>query len=312
MPESTAQFTKRCRHLQGLYRESLGLEMGVGPYATSKNKHENMIVGGEVSGKNFLTPFAFEYAKQRIVNKQKNETIEEYRLFNNLLSSQPMAFNLFCPLIQLMCEGKEAIVTLIAQAIFPQIAIGKVTVVDLEYLHTDIENYLGDKTAMDAIIRYEDTQSRPCIIAIETKYTDVLGENSARHTERQKALIRQLGYFLSEAETKLLDGTKAISQIYRNFLLTESYRINEPAHEAYSVVLAPKDHPTTQQEVASLREELRVEYRYKVLDITLEQFVQKTLDVCPEEYLKPFHDFRERYLNLSNNRTISPYLMKEK
>ena len=296
MPESIAQFTKRCRHLQGLYRESLGLEMGVGPFASSKNKHENMIVGGEVSGKNFLTPFAFEYAKQRVAGKQKNETIEEYRLFNNLLSSQPMAFNLFCPLIQLMKEGKEDIVTRIVRAIFPQIAIGNVTEVGLEYLHTDIENYLGDKTAMDAIIRYKDYADRPGFIAIETKYTDVLGENSARHTERQKALIHQLGCFLSETESQLLNEIKPLSQIYRNFLLTECYRINEPAHEAYSVVLAPKDHPTTQHEVTSLREELKEEYRYKVFDITLEHFVDRTINVCSGEYRKPFLDFRNRYL----------------
>lgn len=296
MQESITSFTQRCRHLQGLYRESLGLEMGVGPFATSKNRHENMIVGGEVSGKNFLTPFAFQHAKQRIANKQKNETIEEYRLFNNLLSSQPMAFNLFCPLIQMLEQGREADVTRIIQAVFPQIDMKKVTEVGLEFLHTDIENYLGDKTAMDAIIRYQDTASRPCFIAIETKYTDVLGENSARRTERQKTLIRQLDYFIPETAAQLLDGTKAISQIYRNFLLTECYRIKEPAHEAYSVVLAPKDHPTTQQEVASLRNELKEEYRYKVIDISLEYFVGQTLSVCPEEYRKPFLDFEDRYL----------------
>lgn len=90
-----------------------------------------------------------------------------------------MAFNLFCPLIQMMQEGNGAAVTQIVQAIFPQIAIGRVTEVGLEYLHTDIDNYLGDKTAMDAIIRYQDVHGHPCIIAIETKYTDVLGENSA-------------------------------------------------------------------------------------------------------------------------------------
>ena len=38
-----------------------------------------MIVGGEESGKNFLTSFPFQYAKQRVIGKQKNETIEEYR-----------------------------------------------------------------------------------------------------------------------------------------------------------------------------------------------------------------------------------------
>lgn len=41
-----------------------------------------MIVGGEVSGKNFLDEFTFQYAKARVAGKQKNETIEEYRLFN--------------------------------------------------------------------------------------------------------------------------------------------------------------------------------------------------------------------------------------
>lgn len=294
--QTIQSFTRQCRELQSRYRESIGEPMGVGPFPSSKDLQISMIAGGEESGKNFLTPFAFQYAKQRVANKQKNETIEEYRLFNNLLSSQPMAFNLFCPLIQMMHEGQEEIVTRIVKSIFPQIAIGKVTEVGLEYLHTDIENYLGDKTAMDAIIRYEDTECRLCIIAIETKYTDVLGENSASRTERQKALIRQLQYFQPEAETKLLDGTKAISQIYRNFLLSECYRINEPAHEAYSVVLAPKDHPTTQHEVASLREELKDGYRYKVLDITLEYFIDQALCACPKEYQKPFLDFKDRYL----------------
>lgn len=120
-------FTRQCRELQSRYRESIGEPMGVGPFRSSKNLQISMIQNGEQSGKNFLTPFAFEYAKQRISGKQKNETIEEYRLFNNLLSSQPMAFNLFCPLIQMMQEGKEANVTQIVQAIFPQIAIGRVT-----------------------------------------------------------------------------------------------------------------------------------------------------------------------------------------
>lgn len=291
------QFTEICRQKQSKFREELNLPMGVGPWRTSTKRQMNMIEDGEHNGKNFVDAFTFQYAKDRVAHKQKNETIDEYRLFNNLLSSQPMAFNLFCPLIHMLEQGKEKEVTAIAKAIFPQIDIKEVTEVGLEFLHTDIENYLGDKTAMDAIIRYKDSKYRPCFIAIETKYTDVLGENSARRTERQKALIKQLGYFTPEAEAQLLDGTKSISQIYRNFLLAECYRINEPAHEAYSVVFAPKDHPTTQQEVASLREELKEEFRYKVLDITLEDFVEQILCVCPEECSKPFLDFKDRYLN---------------
>lgn len=290
------QFTEICRQKQSKFREELNLPMGVGPWRTSTKRQINMIEDGEHNGKNFVDEFTFQYAKHRVATKQKNETIDEYRLFNNLLSSQPMAFNLFCPLVHMLEQGKEKEVTAIAKAIFPQIDITEVTEVGLEFLHTDIENYLGDKTAMDAIIRYKDTEGRPCFIAIETKYTDVLGENSASRTERQKALIKQLNYFTPEAEAQLLDGTKAISQIYRNFLLAECYRINEPAHEAYSVVLAPKDHPTTQQEVASLCEELKGEYRYKVLDVTLEDFVDAVMSKCPEEEIVAFRYFKERYL----------------
>ena len=83
-------------------------------------------------------------------------------------------------------------VTQIISTIFPQFDIADVTEIELEYLHEDIENYLNDKTAMDAIVRFLDSQSNPCFIAIETKYTDVLGSNSARNKEYQKKLIKPI------------------------------------------------------------------------------------------------------------------------
>lgn len=255
-----------------------------------------MIANGENTGRNFVNDFTFEYAKQRIAGK-KNETIDEYRLFNNLLSSQPMAFNLFCPLIQMLKEGKDELATRIVQSTFPDFNIGQVTEIELEYLHTDVENYLNDRTAMDAIIRYTDTEGLSRFIAIETKYTDVLGTNSATHTDKQKALIKELGFFKPESEAALLNDEKSISQIYRNFLLSECYRIKEPAHECYSIVLSPKDHPTTEEEVSSLQQELKPEYQYKIQAVSLEDFVERILKVCPSEESKPFIWFKNRYLN---------------
>lgn len=73
-----------------MYRVEIGEEEGVGPTRASKRKYGNMISGGEVSGKNFLMKETFEYAKKRVAEKSKNETIDGFRLFNNLLSSQPM------------------------------------------------------------------------------------------------------------------------------------------------------------------------------------------------------------------------------
>ena len=150
-------------------REEIQEPMGVGPWKTSKKKQISMIANGEKTGRNFVNPFTFNYAKQRIEGKKHNETIDEYRLFNNLLSSQPMAFNLFCPLIEMLKNGKESLVTRIISSVFPHLSIRKVTEVELEYLHIDVENYLNDRTAMDAIIRYTDESMRPCFIAIEDR-----------------------------------------------------------------------------------------------------------------------------------------------
>lgn len=289
-------FTEKCRSLQGTFREKMGEPMGVGPWRNSTKKHTNMLVHGEKTGKNFVNEFTYEYAKKRVEHKRKNETIDDFRLFNNMLSSQPMAFNLFCPFIQMLQDGKGDEVTSVFQAIFPDKSIQKVTEVGLEYLHIDIENYLNDRTAMDAIVRYIDTDNKPSFIAIETKYTDVLGTNTGSKNAKYGEWIKRIGMFKPETEKALLNGIKPISQIYRNFLLTESYGLVEGANKFYSVVLAPAKHPTTEEEVASLKNELKEEFQYKISSISLEFFIEKAISILSSERIKPFLYFKERYL----------------
>ena len=313
---TTAEFTRKCRELQGKFRERMGEPMGKGPFRKSPNYQINMLVNGEETGKNFVNEFTFNYAKRRVINIKHNETIDEYRLFNNMLSSQPMAFNLFCPFMQMLKEGKVEAVTNIFKAIFPDKCIGEVTKVGLEYLDIKIENYLNDCTAMDAIVRYKDTDGKPAFIAIETKYTDVLGENtSGRKTVKYDEWIAKIGMFKPDTEAELirsakvaktaknsrelkqlLKGMKVVTQIYRNFLLTECYGIKEGAGRCYSVVLAPAQHPTTEKEVASLKKELLPEYQYKISAVSLEDFIEKTLKVCPKEDNEPFLYFKDRYI----------------
>ena len=92
---------------------------------------------------------------------------------------------------------------------------------------------------------------------------------------------------------------KVVTQIYRNFLLTECYGIKEGANRCYSVVLAPAQHPTTEHEVASLKDELKPEYQYKISALSLEDFIERTLKVCPEGDKAPFLYFKERYIPYS-------------
>ena len=104
---------------------------------------------------------------------------------------------------------------------------------------------------------------------------------------------------MNHSESSQQEDEKPISQIYRNFLLTECYGIKEGANKYYSVILAPAQHPTTMKEVNSLKDELKLEYQYKISSVTLEDFIEKTLDICPQSEAAPFIYFKERYLDFS-------------
>ena len=293
-------FVAECRKLQSIYRAEIGEE--IRPYK-DRNGHEhhycNYISNGEVAKegcwKNFLTEYAFKYAQRRVVNRQKRETIEADRLFNNLLSSQPMAFNLFCPLMQMREEFPET-ATKAIKAAFPWCPIREVTDIDLEFIPENYKDLTGDKSAMDAIIRFVDTDSKRGFIAIETKYSENLGTNVASRNEKAIETIKQLECFVPDIEERIKAGKPKLTQIYRNFLLSEAYGAHEGL-ESYSVILAPKKHPTTKNELASLMNELREEYRYRICSITLEEFVAAIAAHSPQEYRTIFERFHDRYLN---------------
>nr|WP_303733746.1 hypothetical protein [Phocaeicola plebeius] len=237
----------------------------------------------------------FEYAKERVANKRENETIDGFRLFNNLLSSQPMAFNLFHPLM-LLLKQNPAMVTLAVRSVFRNFPVFEVTEIGLEFIPTPIENYTNDKSAMDAYIRFVDNKGGKHIIAIETKYTDVLGVNEACRCEEQKQMLVDTGLFSADFEELLMGGKVKLTQIYRNLLLTERYRIKERLKDSYSVVLSPKEHPSTEEEIKSVTEYLKPEYAYKLSAVTLEDFVNAMIQYLPEYYAQVYERFRGRYL----------------
>ena len=288
-------FTRRARLLQSMYRMEIGEEEGVGPTKASKRKYGNMISGGDVSGKNFLMKETFEYAKERVKNRRENETIDEFRLFNNLLSSMPMAFNLFHPLM-LLLKQDPAMVTLAVRSVFRNFAVFEVTEIGLEFIPTPIENYTKDKSAMDAYIKFMDNKGGKHIIAIETKYTDVLGVNEAQRCEEQKQMLIDTGLFSPDFDELLTGGKVKLTQIYRNLLLTERYRIVEGLKDSYSVVLSPKEHPSTEEEIKSVTKYLKPEYAYKLSAVSLEDFVNAMIQYLPEYYAQVYERFRGRYL----------------
>ena len=306
-----SRFVADCRKLQSIYRVEIDEE--IRPYTDrygNVHYYGNYISNGENPKegcwKNFLTGYAFDYAKKRVnpENKKPYETIESDRLFNNLLSSQPMAFNLFCPLQQMLKESSK-IATKVIKAALPNYPIHKVTEVELEFIPKEYKELTGDKSAMDAIIRFEDEHGKNGFIAIETKYSENLGTNVAydrdengNKTPRKQSLkaVQELNCFKSDVENRIISCGIRLTQIYRNFLLSVMYGHKEGLL-SYSIILAPQAHPSTDNEFKSLYNELKEEYRTKINNIHLEDFVNAIIHNCPNEYRMAFERFYDRYLN---------------
>ena len=304
-----SRFVAECRRLQSIYRYEIGEE--IRPYTDrygNVHYYGNYISNGENPKegcwKNFLTEHAFNYAKDRVEHKKKYETIEGDRLFNNLLSSQPMAFNLFCPLRQMREESPET-ATKVIKAALPGYPIHIVTEVELEFIPENHMELTGDKSAMDAIIRFEDEHGKKGFIAVETKYSENLGTNVAydkdkdgKKIPRAKSIeaVKELQCFKLEEERLIIEGKKGLTQIYRNFLLSETFGLDEGL-QSYSIILASKKHRTTKKELESLTNVLRNEYKDKIKQVYLEDFVNAIINNSPTEYRVVFERFYDRYLN---------------
>ncbi len=302
-------FTKKARLLQSIYRvDKTQSKCGVGPNENSINQHSllpsiygNMLVKGELTGENFYFPETFEYAHLRINNKKKEETIDGYRLFNNLLSSMPLAFNLFHPLI-MMKENKPELINKIFKELFPLIQIESVEEIKIEFIPTPISKYTNDKSAMDAAILFTDIHGCKMIIAIETKYTDSLGTNKAKDNSLKYDTATSSELFIEKGIEHIALGC---TQIYRNFLLTEKFRMTEGLSDSYSIVLAPKDHPSTEKEIDSLVQFLKPEYQYKLKKYSLEDFVNVIKVNCKDEYVNWIDWFYNRYLDFSKAASLN-------
>ncbi len=168
-------FTKRIRLHQSWYRaEVLGLSCGVGPNQSSSDHFGNMLTEADAQeGKNFLTPGIYAYVKSRIA--AGGGAVEPYRLLHNMLSSQPMCFNLFAPLR----EDRE-LATVVARALWGK-HIARVIRVEIEWAPTPREEYLDDRTAFDAFIEYERLDGGLGFVGIETKLTEPF---SQQHTDK--------------------------------------------------------------------------------------------------------------------------------
>jgi len=295
-PKDPDPLTRRCRLLQGWYRvEVLGIAE-CGPWRRGGRPVGSSLRHGEQTGANFISSTALAYAKERVADKQGNPdmTIDEFRLFNNMLSSMPMCFNLFADLrAAIQDELPDAIAVL--KAIFAASPISTVEDVIVEMIPRPIADYIDDKTAFDAAILFTDDAGRPGLASIETKYTDKLRVKAASKQEKKFALAKRLRLFSDEGLCYY--ETNGFDQVARNLLLTLAYAERHQLVSATNYVLAPKDDEEAPNAVAALQDRLVPEYRDRILYLPLETVVERGLKCAGPRLRDHLGKFRRRYLD---------------
>jgi len=254
------------------------------------------LVDGHLTGANFISPQAFAYAKKRVSDKEDNPalTIDEFRLFNNMLSSMPMCFNLFADFRAAVRDSHPDATSVLA-AMFPLSPIAKVQDVIVEMIPTPIEDYIDDKTAFDAAIFFADPQGRPGLVSIETKYTDKLGGNAATKQDKKFALALKLEMFTDEGLGWYRQN--GFDQIARNLLLTLAYAKKHALTSAINYVLAPEQDTESPELVSQLTDRLVPAFKDRIRLLTLEQVIERGRSCQGSALARHLERFQQRYLD---------------
>ncbi|MCB9079585.1 MAG: hypothetical protein H6631_18430 [Anaerolineaceae bacterium] len=148
LPPSESGFRKRNRFHQGWWRAFVLAETE-GDYPQKKGSGIcNTILEGKNSRKNFLSPQIVEAVAQTIAERQSTRSgiIEEDRLFNNLLSSQPLCFNFFGEL-----KTDTGFALQVLNQFWPELTAVKQVIFEF----APAKNYTHDNSAFDVAFEVE-------------------------------------------------------------------------------------------------------------------------------------------------------------
>ena len=241
------------------------------------------------AGRNFLTDGIREVAEKRI---DEGGTVEPFRARHNMLSSMPMCFNLFGQLELRPELSRHFTETVVGEAI-------ATATVKLE----DSPEHLGDRTGVDASIRYETASGGRGILAIETKLTEQFSAKhyGLDHRSNYATYYSSAGNPFDQDRLEELTDTRW-NQLWRNQMLAESVRVEEELEDAIQVVVYPERATDTAKLVAGYRDLLT--RPDAVIDLTIEALLDRLQPHVAPADTRWLADFRTRYVDLHLSRPL--------
>lgn len=290
-----SQFVARMRLHQSWYRcNVLRVPYGTGPKPNATTRYGNMLARPDAeAGRNFLTPEIAQVARDRVA--QGGDHVEPFRLFHNMLSSQPMCFNLFGPLVKNCTLARQLLSPLVPEG------VAEVTRVAIEWAPEPKGNYLDDGTSFDAFIEYRTSDGQLCGLGVETKLTEPFSPK-----EYDGEGYRRWMRVLDSPWRPDADGSvHAIqhNQLWRDHLLTVALR-HQPnssyASTRLMVVRHPEDNDCSNV-LAGYRKLLR-DKDDSLIDMPLDRLVDAWAAVLADAPQRDWmQDVRVRYLELERS-----------
>ena len=212
-------FQRQARVLQSMWREQRGYPIG-----EQRGRGVSRPLGSRLAMPwaqetlaNYITETVREVVRREVLDedKSKGKLFARPRIFDDLLSSQPMAFNLFGELQQ----DLE-----LATVVFKRLTnhrIWEVIGIEFEYSpgRGDVR-YTGDSSAFDVFVTYLTPEGESGFAGIEVKYHENLRGKAARHRVRYDEVAAEMGCFRPERLHLLRE--QPLQQICRDHLLAGS------------------------------------------------------------------------------------------
>jgi len=208
-------FQRRARLLQALWREEQNLSIG---------EHRGRPLGSRIAMprakddlSNYLTDTIRAVVRYEVLESEDRtgKLFGQPRIWNDLLSSQPLCFNLFAELQKDLPLASRAL---------RRLTRGRVDrVTDIAFEHSPGRSdtrYTGDRSAFDVFVTFLNAAGDRGFAGIEVKYHEGLGDKPADIRERYDQVAGDMGCFDQASMERL--RRKPLQQIWRDHLLAGS------------------------------------------------------------------------------------------
>lgn len=233
-----------------------------------------------------------------VFSEVKKHTAFSKNLYQNMLRSEHIPFNLFIPLNSDKAYFKDAFNGILDNT------IKSVDLLKIEYAPQPKENYLNDRTSFDAYIEYTHIDGNKGIIGIEVKYTEGaydIGKKEKNEMENPESIY----YSVTKASNAYKDESikrlpeDDYRQIWRNHLLGESVLLHDMGKYKYFTLLTifPKGNEHFQKVSKEYIGLLKEESKNKCLFLTYEKLFELLSKHCPNERYRKWVDYlNSRYI----------------